>query len=64
MGEKFRYGSLLALIGGIAAYFYGMHEAKQKAHRFNATIGIATEGKGPMALPSVRTSRLVDRMPV
>ncbi len=28
-------------------------EAKQKAHRFNATIGIATEGKGPMALPSV-----------
>ena len=28
-------------------------EAKQKAYRFNATIGIATEGKGPMALPSV-----------
>jgi aspartate/methionine/tyrosine aminotransferase len=28
-------------------------EAKQKAHRFNATIGIATEAKGPMALPSV-----------
>ncbi|MEZ4332071.1 MAG: aminotransferase class I/II-fold pyridoxal phosphate-dependent enzyme [Myxococcota bacterium] len=28
-------------------------EAKQKAHRFNATIGIATENKGPMALPSI-----------
>ncbi|MFP6656264.1 MAG: aminotransferase class I/II-fold pyridoxal phosphate-dependent enzyme [Myxococcota bacterium] len=28
-------------------------EAKQKAHRFNATIGIATEGGGPMALASI-----------
>ncbi len=28
-------------------------EAKQKAHRFNATIGIATEASGPMALPSI-----------
>src|SRR5271167_1648798 len=28
-------------------------EAKQKAKRFNATIGIATEGKGPMYLPSI-----------
>ena len=28
-------------------------EAKQKAHRFNATIGIATESDGPMALPSI-----------
>ncbi len=28
-------------------------EAKQKAHRFNATIGIATEEGGPMSLPSV-----------
>jgi aspartate/methionine/tyrosine aminotransferase len=28
-------------------------EAKQKAHLFNATIGEATEGDGPMALPSV-----------
>ncbi len=28
-------------------------EAKEKAHRFNATIGIATEGGKPMALPSV-----------
>jgi aspartate/methionine/tyrosine aminotransferase len=28
-------------------------EAKEKAHRFNATIGEATEGDGPMALPSV-----------
>ncbi len=26
-------------------------EAKTKAHRFNATIGIATEGKAPMYLP-------------
>lgn len=28
-------------------------EAKQKATRFNATIGIATEGGRPMALPSI-----------
>jgi len=28
-------------------------EAKQRAHRFNATIGIATEAAGPMALPSI-----------
>ncbi len=28
-------------------------EAKEKAHKLNATIGIATEGKGAMALPSV-----------
>jgi aspartate/methionine/tyrosine aminotransferase len=28
-------------------------EAKERAHRFNATIGIATEGGEPMALPSV-----------
>ncbi len=28
-------------------------EAKQRAHRFNATIGIATEADGPMALPSI-----------
>jgi len=28
-------------------------EAKQKAKRFNATIGIATEGGGPMVLPSM-----------
>lgn len=28
-------------------------EAKQKAHRFNATIGIATEQDGPMALASI-----------
>ena len=28
-------------------------EAKQKAHRFNATIGIATEADGPMVLPSI-----------
>jgi aspartate/methionine/tyrosine aminotransferase len=30
-------------------------EAKQQAHRFNATIGIATEDGAPMALPSVLT---------
>ena len=29
-------------------------EAKEKAHRFNATIGIATEGDGPMFLESIR----------
>ncbi len=29
-------------------------EAKEKAHRFNATIGIATEGDGPMYLESVQ----------
>ena len=28
-------------------------EAREKAHRFNATIGEATEGEGPMSLPSV-----------
>ncbi len=28
-------------------------EAKEKADRFNATIGIATEGDGPMFLPSL-----------
>jgi aspartate/methionine/tyrosine aminotransferase len=28
-------------------------EAGARAHRFNATIGIATEGEGPMVLPSV-----------
>ena len=28
-------------------------EAKQSAHKFNATIGIATEGGGPMFLPSI-----------
>ena len=34
-------------------------EAKEKAHRFNATIGIATEGAGPMYLESVH-SHLAD----
>jgi aspartate/methionine/tyrosine aminotransferase len=34
-------------------------EAKQKAHRFNATIGIATEDGGPMSLPSI-TSQFGD----
>jgi aspartate/methionine/tyrosine aminotransferase len=29
-------------------------EAKEKAHRFNATIGIATEGSGPMYLQCIQ----------
>jgi aspartate/methionine/tyrosine aminotransferase len=29
-------------------------EAKERAHRFNATIGIATEKGGPMHLPSIQ----------
>ena len=37
-------------------------EAKQKAKRFNATIGIATEGGGPMVLPSMHR-HLVDVAP-
>jgi aspartate/methionine/tyrosine aminotransferase len=37
-------------------------EAKQKATRFNATIGIATEGGGPMYLPSMHR-HLVDVSP-
>ena len=28
-------------------------EAREKAHRFNATLGIATEGGGPMFLQSI-----------
>jgi aspartate/methionine/tyrosine aminotransferase len=35
-------------------------EAKSKANRFNATIGIATEGKVPMHLPSIRELFLMD----
>ena len=31
-------------------------EAKEKAHKYNATIGIATEGAGPMYLPSIHES--------
>jgi len=37
-------------------------EAKQKAKRFNATIGIATEQGGPMYLPSIQ-SHLRDVVP-
>jgi len=37
-------------------------EAKQKARRFNATIGIATEKGGPMYLPSIHR-HLVDVAP-
>ncbi|HET7560683.1 MAG TPA: aminotransferase class I/II-fold pyridoxal phosphate-dependent enzyme [Limnochordia bacterium] len=35
-------------------------EARAKAHRFNATIGIATEDGGPMYLPAVRDSFAAD----
>src|SRR6058998_1872009 len=37
-------------------------EAKQKAHKLNATIGIATEGGAPMHLPSI-AAHLVDVSP-
>ena len=37
-------------------------EAKQKAKRFDATIGIATEGHEPMYLPSIAT-HLTDMKP-
>lgn len=37
-------------------------EAKQKAHRFNATIGIATEDGDPMYLPSI-AAHLADVAP-
>jgi aspartate/methionine/tyrosine aminotransferase len=37
-------------------------EAKEKAHRFNATIGIATDASGPMSLPSI-TSQIEDVPP-
>src|SRR5262245_24294585 len=37
-------------------------EAREKAYRFNATIGIATEAGGPMALPSI-TRRLSEIPP-
>jgi aspartate/methionine/tyrosine aminotransferase len=44
---------------GVRAYFpkgilSQSAEAKAKAHRFNATIGIATEGGGPMFLDSIQ----------
>ena len=35
-------------------------EAKQKAHRANATIGIATEGGAPMVLPSMACHTDID----
>ena len=37
-------------------------EAKQKASRFNATIGIATEDGGPMALPSITRRMFPDSL--
>ena len=51
---------MLALLSerGRALYWpkgilYQTAQAKEKAHLFNATIGIATEGDGPMFLPSI-----------
>jgi aspartate/methionine/tyrosine aminotransferase len=51
---------VLAMLSGLGRRLYfpkgilsQSAEAKEKAHRFNATIGIATEGGGPMYLPSV-----------
>jgi aspartate/methionine/tyrosine aminotransferase len=41
---------------------YQTAQAKEKAHRFNATIGEATEGDGPMALPAI-TSQIPDLAP-
>jgi len=50
--------SMLSLLGRRLYFPKGIlsqtAEAKQKAKRFNATIGIATEGKGPMYLPSIQ----------
>jgi aspartate/methionine/tyrosine aminotransferase len=43
--------------GGILAQ---SAEAKVKAHTANATIGIATEGDGPMVLPSVASHTDID----
>ena len=53
-----------ALFGMLSAYGRRLYfpkgilsqsaEAKEKAHRVNATIGIATEGQGPMFLPSIQ----------
>ena len=49
-GMLSEYGQRLYFPKGIISQ---TAEAKQKATRFNATIGIATEGPGPMALPSI-----------
>ncbi len=51
---------VLAMLSGLGRRLYfpkgilsQTAEAKARAKRFNATIGIATEGEGPMFLPSV-----------
>jgi aspartate/methionine/tyrosine aminotransferase len=50
LGMLSAYGRRLYFPKGILSQ---TAEAKQKATRFNATIGIATEAGGPMALPSI-----------
>jgi aspartate/methionine/tyrosine aminotransferase len=52
---------VLAMLSGLGKRLYfpkgilsQSAEAKQKAHRFNATIGIATEGGHAMHLPSIQ----------
>ncbi len=50
LGMLSEYGRRLYFPKGIITQ---TAEAKQKAHRFNATIGIATEDGGPMILPSI-----------
>jgi len=54
---------VLAMLSGLGRRLYypkgiltQSAEARQKAHRFNATIGIATEGEEPMHLPSIARS--------
>ncbi|MFK7898879.1 MAG: aminotransferase class I/II-fold pyridoxal phosphate-dependent enzyme [Myxococcota bacterium] len=55
-GMLSEYGQRLYFPKGIISQ---TAEAKQKATRFNATIGIATEGDGPMSLPAI-SSQLGD----
>ncbi len=50
LGMLSEYGRRLYFPKGILTQ---TAEARQKAHRFNATIGIATEEGGPMILPSI-----------
>ena len=50
LGMLSAYGRRLYFPKGIISQ---TAEAKQKATRFNATIGIATESGGPMSLPSI-----------
>ena len=50
LGMLSEYGRRLYFPKGIISQ---TAEAKQKATRFNATIGIATEGEAPMILPSI-----------